>query len=43
VLKRNVPRWLDEPDLRPLVVSYTTAAIHHGGEGALYIHLRKFR
>lgn len=41
VLKRNVPRWLDEPDLRPLVVSYTTAAIQHGGEGALYVHLRK--
>lgn len=41
VLKRNVPRWLDMADLRPLVVSYTTAAIHHGGEGALYIHLRK--
>lgn len=41
VLKRNVPRWLEEPDLRPLVVSYTFAAISHGGEGALYIHLRK--
>lgn len=41
VLKRNVPRWLDEPELRHLVVSYTTAAIQHGGEGALYIHLRK--
>lgn len=43
VLKRNVPRWLDEPELRGLVVSYTTAAIQHGGEGALYIHLRKSR
>ena len=41
VLKRNVPRWLEEPDLRPLVVSYTSAAISHGGEGALYVHLRK--
>ncbi len=43
VLKRNVPRWLTEPDLRPIVVSYTTAAISHGGEGALYVHLRKMR
>lgn len=43
VLKRNVPRWLAEPDLRPLVVSYTTAAIHHGGEGAIYVHLRTKR
>lgn len=41
VLKRNVPRWLDEPELRHLVVSYTLAAIQHGGEGALYVHLRK--
>jgi DNA-nicking Smr family endonuclease len=41
VLKRNVPRWLDEPEIRALVVSYTTAAIQHGGEGALYVHLRK--
>lgn len=41
VLKRNVPRWLEEPDLRGLVISYTTASIAHGGEGALYVHLRK--
>ncbi len=41
VLKRNVPRWLEEPELRALVVSYTSAAIAHGGEGALYVHLRK--
>jgi DNA-nicking Smr family endonuclease len=40
VLKRNVPRWLEEPDVRSIVVSYTTAAIRHGGEGALYVHLR---
>lgn len=43
VLRRNVPRWLEEPDLRPLVVSWTTAAIQHGGDGALYIHIRKKR
>jgi DNA-nicking Smr family endonuclease len=40
VLKRNVPRWLDEPDLRAIVVSFTTAAIQHGGDGAIYVHLR---
>jgi DNA-nicking Smr family endonuclease len=40
VLKRNVPRWLDEPDLRAVVVSFTVAAIQHGGEGAIYVHLR---
>ena len=40
VLKRNVPRWLDEPELRAIVVSFTVAAIQHGGEGAMYVHLR---
>lgn len=40
VLKRNVPMWLGEPELRAIVVSYTSAAIQHGGEGALYVQLR---
>ncbi len=40
VLRRNVPRWLAEPGLAPLVVSYTEAHVRHGGGGALYIHLR---
>ena len=41
VLKRNVPRWLDEPELRAIVVGFTTAAIRHGGDGALYVQLRR--
>lgn len=41
VLRRNVPLWLEQPELRDLVASYTTAAIQHGGDGALYIHLRR--
>ncbi len=40
VLKRNVPRWLAEPDLRSIVAGYTTAHVRHGGEGALYVRLR---
>jgi DNA-nicking Smr family endonuclease len=40
VLKRNVPHWLEEPDLRRIVVSYTTASVRHGGEGAIYVQLR---
>jgi DNA-nicking Smr family endonuclease len=40
VIKRNVPTWLAEPELRAIVVSYGAAAISHGGEGALYVHLR---
>jgi DNA-nicking Smr family endonuclease len=41
VLRRNVPRWLAEPDLAPIIIGFTTAAIRHGGEGALYVHIRK--
>ena len=43
VLRRNVPRWLAEPDLRPLIVSYTTATPRHGGDGAFYIELRRIK
>jgi DNA-nicking Smr family endonuclease len=43
VLRRNVPRWLAEPDLRSIVVSHTAAAASHGGEGALYVQLRRRR
>ena len=41
VLKRNVPRWLAEPDIARIVVSFATAHARHGGEGALYVHLRR--
>jgi DNA-nicking Smr family endonuclease len=41
VLRRNVPRWLEEPDLKAVVLSYTSAGVRHGGEGALYVQLRK--
>jgi DNA-nicking Smr family endonuclease len=43
VLKRNVPRWLTAADVAPIVVTYTTAHARHGGDGALYVHLRKVR
>lgn len=40
VLKRSVPVWLAEPELRAVIVSYTQAHARHGGEGALYVQLR---
>lgn len=43
VLRRNVPRWLAEPELRMLVVSYISASPRHGGDGAFYIELRRAR
>jgi DNA-nicking Smr family endonuclease len=43
VLRRSVPQWLEEPDLRTVVLSYTSAGTRHGGDGALYVQLRKSR
>jgi DNA-nicking Smr family endonuclease len=43
VLKRNVPRWIAEPDLSQIVVSFGPAHSRHGGDGALYVHLRQRR
>ena len=41
VLKRVVPQWLGLPEFRSLVLGFESAAIGHGGEGALYVSLRK--
>lgn len=41
VLNREVPRWLSEPEFRPWVVSFTPAHRRHGGEGALYVRIRR--
>lgn len=43
VLNREVPRWLTEPEFRNWVVSFTPANRRHGGEGALYVRLRRAR
>jgi DNA-nicking Smr family endonuclease len=43
VLKRQVPMWLALPEFRGLVVGFATAAIGHGGEGALYVRVRRGR
>ncbi|MFG1378528.1 Smr/MutS family protein [Xanthobacter autotrophicus] len=41
VLKRAVPLWLAEPDLRMIVVGFEAAGRRHGGEGALYVRIRR--
>jgi DNA-nicking Smr family endonuclease len=43
VLKRAVPLWLALPEFRDLVIGFDSAAIAHGGEGAMYVRLRKSR
>jgi DNA-nicking Smr family endonuclease len=43
ILKRMVPAWLAAPDLRPMVVGFESAGRAHGGEGALYVRIRRQR
>jgi len=43
VLKRQVPQWLSLPEFRALVVGFEQAHVAHGGEGALYIRVRRTR
>jgi DNA-nicking Smr family endonuclease len=43
VLKRQVPHWLRLPALRELVVGFEPAHVAHGGEGALYVRVRRKR
>ncbi|WP_458758907.1 Smr/MutS family protein [Afipia sp. TerB] len=43
VLRRQVPHWLGLPEFRSLVVGFEEAHIGHGGEGALYVRVRRGR
>ncbi len=41
ILRRSVPDWLNAPGLRELVAGVSPAARRHGGEGALYVALKR--
>jgi DNA-nicking Smr family endonuclease len=43
VLRDAVPRWLNEPALRPHVLGFDHAQLKDGGLGALYVLLRRQR
>ena len=43
VLRRNLPRWLGEAPMRPLVLRLESARPQHGGDGAYYVLLRRKR
>jgi len=38
-----VPLWLKLPELRAYVAAFDQAHVGHGGEGALYVRLRRPR
>jgi DNA-nicking Smr family endonuclease len=43
VLRRMVPRWLEEPPLGGCVSEHSPALSRHGGTGALYVLLKRRR
>jgi DNA-nicking Smr family endonuclease len=43
VLQRQVPLWLSLPEFRPYVIGFEPAGSGHGGEGALYVRVRRAR
>lgn len=43
ILRRALPRWLNAPELRPLVLAFAQAQAKHGGAGAFYLLLKRRR
>jgi DNA-nicking Smr family endonuclease len=43
VLRRQVPLWLALPEFRHFIVGFAEAHVSHGGQGALYVRLRRPR
>jgi DNA-nicking Smr family endonuclease len=43
ILRQAVPRWLNEPAFRALVLAFDYAEPQHGGEGALYVLVKRVR
>lgn len=41
VLRKALPAWLAEPELRPMVAGFSLADPHHGGSGAVYVALKR--
>ena len=41
VLRQQVPQWLSLPEFRAFVIGFETAHVGHGGEGALYVRVRR--
>lgn len=43
VLREAMPRWLNTPALRPAILAVSVGREHRGGDGALYLLLRRHR
>lgn len=41
VLRHMLPRWLGEPEIKPMIAGWEVSARRHGGEGAFYVRLKR--
>jgi DNA-nicking Smr family endonuclease len=41
ILRRRAPEWLSDPALRHVIAGFSPAARHHGGDGALYVAIKR--
>ena len=43
ILRRVVPQWFAGPAFRPFVAGFESAERRHGGDGALYVRVRRLK
>ena len=41
ILRRRTPEWLSDASIRHLIAGFSFADRHHGGDGALYVALKR--
>jgi len=41
ILRRRTPDWLMEPEVRAIIAGVSPADRRHGGEGAIYVALKR--
>jgi DNA-nicking Smr family endonuclease len=41
ILRKAFPSWLENSEIKSLILNVTTAHVSHGGDGAFYVYLRK--
>ena len=40
-IKNSIINWINEDDLKKYILTYQNAGFEHGGDGALFVYLRK--
>tara|TARA_Y100001936_G_C16023839_1_gene641189 strand:+ start:955 stop:1494 length:540 start_codon:yes stop_codon:yes gene_type:complete len=40
-IKNSIKNWINEQDLKKYILTYQDAGIEHGGDGSIFVYLRK--